>query len=91
MTKAELVEKIQADNAQAMSKKNVAELVDAVFDEIGKAVKKSGRFSYPGFGTFTLKKRKGRTGRNPQTGQEIKIAPTRTVGFKPAPDFKKNL
>jgi DNA-binding protein HU-beta len=54
-------------------------------------VKKSGRFSYPGFGTFTLKKRKGRTGRNPRTGAEIKIAPTKTVGFKPSPDLKKSL
>jgi len=91
MTKAELVEKIQADNATTLSRKNVAEIVDAVFDEVGKSVRKSGRFSYPGFGTFTLKKRKARVGRNPQTGQEIKIAPTRTVGFKPAPDFKKTL
>jgi DNA-binding protein HU-beta len=91
MTKAELVEKIQADKAQTMSKKNVAGLVDAVFDEIGKAVRKAGRFSYPGFGTFTLKKRKGRTGRNPQTGQEIKIAASKTVGFKPAPELKKSL
>lgn len=91
MTKAELIEKIQSENAQSMSKRAVSELVDSIFDEIGRAVKKSGRFSYPGFGTFTLKKRKGRIGRNPQTGAEIKIAPTKTVGFKPAPDFKKSL
>ncbi len=90
MTKAELIEKIREDNAQ-LSKKQVSGIVDAVFDEIGKSVRKDKRFSYPGFGTFTVKKRKGRTGRNPQTGAEIKIAPSKTVGFKPAPELKKSL
>jgi len=45
----------------------------------------------PGFGTFTVKRRAGRVGRNPQTGVEIQIAPTKTVGFKPAPELKRAL
>ena len=56
-----------------------------------KAIKKDKRFSYPGFGTFTVKKRKARKGRNPKTGEIIDIAPTRTVAFKPAPNFKASL
>lgn len=91
MTKAELVEKVQGDSGGSLSRKAMATLIDAIFDEIGQSVKKDGRFSYPGFGTFTLKKRKGRTGRNPRTGAEIKIAPGKTVGFKPSPELKKSL
>jgi DNA-binding protein HU-beta len=91
MTRAELVEKIQAERAGGMSRKAVAELLDAVFEEIGRTVKKSGRFSYPGFGTFTVKKRKARVGRNPQTGTAIKIPPTKTVAFKASPDLKDSL
>lgn len=91
MTKAELIQKIQEEKGALLSKKHVAGIVDAVFDEIAKSVRKEKRFSYPGFGTFTVKKRKGRTGRNPQTGAEIKIAPSKTVGFKPAPELKKSL
>jgi DNA-binding protein HU-beta len=45
----------------------------------------------PGFGTFAVKKRAGRVGRNPRTGAEIQIAPTRTVNFRPAPELKKAL
>ena len=58
---------------------------------LAKAIRKDKRFSLPGFGTFTVKRRAGRVGRNPQTGAEIKIAPTKTVGFKPAPELKKGL
>ena len=90
MTKAELIEKIQESRTD-LSRKAVSTLVDTLFDEITRAIKKDKRFSLPGFGTFTVKKRKGRTGRNPQTGAEIKIAPSKTVGFKPAPALKKSL
>lgn len=91
MTKAELIEKVQSLSAGSLTKKGSGELVDAVFEEIAKTVRKTGRFTYPGFGTFTLKKRKARVGRNPQTGEEIRISPSKTVVFKPAPDFKDAL
>jgi DNA-binding protein HU-beta len=92
MTKADLIEKIQAEKtAQDLTKKAVGDLVDAVFENLAKSIKKDGRFTYPGFGTFTVKKRKARVGRNPRTGEEIKIKATKTVAFKPAPDFKKGL
>jgi DNA-binding protein HU-beta len=91
MTKAELVEAVHAEHGNGLSRKAVGELIDNVFENIGKAVRKSGRFVYPSFGTFSLKKRKGRVGRNPQTGAELKIAPSKTVGFKPAPELKKSL
>jgi len=91
MTKAELIEAVHEKNGADLSRRAVSDLIDSVFAEIGKSIKKQGRFVVPGFGTFSLKKRKGRIGRNPRTGAELKIPPSKTVGFKPAPDFKKSL
>jgi DNA-binding protein HU-beta len=90
MTKADLIEKVQSEHGD-LSKRQLAAVVDAIFDHLAKGIRKDKRFLMPGFGTFTVKKRAGRVGRNPQTGAEIKIAPTKTVGFKPAPELKKSL
>lgn len=91
MTKAELIEKLQKSSGKTLSKKVLGEVVDEVFDLVSKSVKKDKRFSYPGFGTFTLRKRASRVGRNPKTGEQIKIAASKTVSFKPAPNFKSSL
>ena len=56
------------------TKKEAQAAVECVFDSITKALKKKGRVAIAGFGTFKVAKRKARTGRNPQTGEEIKIA-----------------
>lgn len=88
MTKADLIQSV-ADHG--MTKKAAAEMIDALFGTIGKAIKKEGRFSYPGFGTWTVRQRKARKGRNPQTGAEIKIKASRTVGFKPARELKSGI
>ncbi len=90
MTKADLIEKVQAVYGD-LSKRQVALVVDAVFDHLAKGIRRDKRFSMPGFGTFVVKKRAGRIGRNPKTGAEIQIAPSKTVGFKPAPELKKAL
>ncbi len=90
MTKADLIEKVQADHSD-LSKRQVAHLVDTVFDHLAKSIRKDKRFSMPGFGTFVVKRRAGRVGRNPKTGAEIQIAPSKTVCFKPAPELKKAL
>jgi DNA-binding protein HU-beta len=90
MTKADLIEKVQ-ETRPDLSKRQVADLVDSVFEHLARAIRKDKRFSMPGFGTFTVKRRAGRVGRNPQTGAEIRIAPTKTVGFKPSPELKKAL
>ncbi len=90
MTKAELVDKIYGLNFD-LNKREAEHLINATFDVIRDEIGKSGRFSYPGFGTFTVRTRKSRTGRNPQTGQVINISASKTVGFKPAPKFKEGL
>jgi DNA-binding protein HU-beta len=89
MTKGELVEAV-AKSAH-ISKLTAGDAVDATFENIGKAIQKSKRFQVPGFGTFTVRSRKARKGRNPQTGATISIKASRTVGFKPAPVLKKGL
>ncbi len=90
MTKADLIEKVQAVRPD-LSKRQVSDVVDAVFEHLARAIRKDKRFSMPGFGTFVVKRRAARVGRNPQTGAAIDIAPTKTVGFKPAPELKTAL
>lgn len=89
MTKADLIDAIAAKTG--LTKRAAGEALDVALDNIKKGIKKEGRMSLPDFGTFTVKKRKARTGRNPQTGKAIQIKASKTVGFKPAPTFKKSL
>lgn len=92
MTKDELITSIiKGCKDESLTKKLAGEILDAAFDAIGKTIKKDKRFAYPGFGTFTVRNRKARKGRNPQTGEEIKIKASKTVGFKPAPSLKGSL
>lgn len=90
MTKAELIDLVQEKAGGDFSKKDVAALVDATFDALGDAIR-GGRFSYPGFGTFTVRDVAARAGRNPKTNQPIQIPASRTVKFKPSPKFKDSL
>ncbi|MFW5888557.1 MAG: HU family DNA-binding protein [Patescibacteria group bacterium] len=80
MTKAELVDTL-AEKTD-LSKKDVANVVDTMADVVLKEVKKSGECVVPGLGKMVKTKRKARKGRNPATGEEIKI-PAKTV-----PKFK---
>jgi len=89
MTKAELIEAVA--KAAQLNKRTAGEAVDATFEGIVKAIKKNKRFQLPGFGTFTVRTRKARKGRNPQTGDLMTIKASRTVGFKAAPVLKKGL
>ena len=92
MTKDQLIESVQKScNGDDISKRLTGDMLDAAFENIQKAIKKNKRFSYPGFGTFSVRNRKARKGRNPQTGAEIQIKAGKTVGFKPAPKIKKSL
>jgi DNA-binding protein HU-beta len=90
MNKSDLVDAL-ADSA-GMTKADAARAVDALFGTdggiIAKALKKGDRVQITGFGTFESKARKARTGRNPRTGETIKIAATNTPGFKAGKGFK---
>jgi DNA-binding protein HU-beta len=89
MTKAELIEAVAA--SAKISKLTAGDAVDATFDSIAKAIRKSKRCQVPNFGTFTVRARKARKGTNPQTGATMTIGASRTVGFKAAPVLKKGL
>ena len=91
MTKAELINYVAETKGLEATKKSVETILDLAFDEVRKSVKKDRRFSYPGFGTFTVRTRKARMGVNPQTKKPIKIPATKTVGFKASPSLKKGL
>ena len=92
MTKDDLINSvIKSCKDPNLSKRLTGDVLDAVFENISKAIKKEKRFAYPSFGTFTVRNRKARKGRNPQTGEEIKIKASKTVGFKPAPTLKSSL
>lgn len=92
MTKAELIEKVTTSvKNRDLSKACINEVTDAVFSTLAKGIKKDKRFTYPGFGTWTVRARKARKGRNPQTGAVINIPASKTVGFRPSPEFKGTL
>ena len=91
MTKAELIDRLYSKHDGEVTKKLVGELIDEVFENMALTIKKEKRFSYPGFGTWVIRNRKARKGRNPQTGEMIKIKASRTVGFRPAKALKDRL
>lgn len=100
MTKQELIERVASTPGMPddLTKKAVGALVDAVFAELGDYFAKARmsrratpRFTYPGFGTFTKKRKNGRTGRNPQTGAPIAIPPSLTITFTPGQELKQTL
>ena len=90
MTKAELIEMI-AEQVDGVSKADITRIHDAIFDKIGKALEVDGKFAVAGFGSFEVRERKARKGRNPQTGEEIQIAASKNVGFKPASALKDRI
>jgi len=88
VNKAELIEAVSKSTC---TKAEATEAVNAVFDNISKALKKGDSVTLVGFGTFVVKKRKARIGRNPQTGKEIKIAAKKVPAFKPGKELKETV
>ncbi|MCQ2105395.1 MAG: HU family DNA-binding protein [Fibrobacter sp.] len=83
MNKQDLIEAILANKEAGIESKAAAgRAVDAVLDGISAGIKKDGLVQLIGFGTFQVKERAARTGRNPQTGATIKIKASKTVSFK---------
>lgn len=91
MTKSEFITQVAAGCGLELSRKDAEAVVDATFKTIADSVRKDDRFAYPGFGTFTVRERPARSGRNPQTGDKIKIEASKSVGFKPAPGLRSSL
>ena len=97
MTKAELIARVHSKKSlpRDLTKKTVAQIVDFVFTEMGdyfireKTTRSNGaKLTYPGFGTFSKRRKSGRVGRHPQNGSPITIPPQFTVVFSPGSDLK---
>jgi len=87
ITKENIVETIV--RVSGCSKKCAGECLNAILDDVTKALKAGKDVAFTGFGTFTVSKRKARTGRNPQTGAAIKIAAKRVPRFKAGKTLKE--
>lgn len=90
MNKTQLVDLIQAKLGKDATKKCAESALSAVLGAISDAVQKD-KVQLVGFGTFEMKTRAARTGRNPQTGEAMKIAASSTLSFKPSSVFKKEV
>ena len=89
MSKTELVEFIAAK--AGLTKADATRALDATIEGITTGLKKEGKVTLVGFGTFTAKKRAAREGRNPQTGETVKIAARVVPGFKAGNKLKDAL
>lgn len=87
MTKTDLVSAV-AEDVQ-ITKKVSAEVVDAVLQKITGALAKGEDVSFVGFGTFKVRERAARTGRNPSTGEVMQIAASKAVTFKAGKSLKE--
>jgi DNA-binding protein HU-beta len=93
MNKSDLVDALA--EATGMTKADAGRAVDAIFSPdtgiVAKTLKKGGRVQITGFGTFEAKQRKARTGRNPRTGQTIRISATKTPAFRAGKGLKDGI
>ena len=89
MTKAELVESVQKALGKEATKRIAEDAVKAVLESIAKGVKKDKKVQLIAFGTFVPKKRAARMGRNPKTGESMKLKASKSVGFKPSSILKE--
>lgn len=90
MNKADLVEEILKNKDAGFESKAAAErALSAVLGAIEGGIKSDGAVQLIGFGTFSVKKRAARKGRNPQTGASIQIKASKTVGFKAGAALKE--
>jgi DNA-binding protein HU-beta len=86
MNKSQLIERVA--HATGKTKKESTQLVDTVLETIAEALQRGEKVSLIGFGNFEVRERAARTGRNPQTGEEIQIQASRVPAFKPGKQLK---
>ncbi len=89
MTKADLVSKI-AEKA-SLTKADSEKALNAFLDSVQDTLVKEGKLTLTGFGTFAVEERKARNGRNPRTGEEIKIPASKVVKFRPGKILKESV
>lgn len=91
MNKAELIEAVQNAMGKDATKRAAEDAVTAVLDAIANGVRADRKVQLIGFGTFEVKNRAARMGRNPKTGEPMQIAASKSVGFKASSALKSSL
>ena len=89
MTKVDIVEAIY--EKVGFSKKEVAKIVESIFDIMKGHLQREDKIKLSGFGNFVIRNKRSRRGRNPQTGDDIEITPRRILTFKPSQVLKAGL
>lgn len=87
MTKAELVDEVA--NTVQLTKKQAETIVNIVFDSIVESLRAGEKIELRGFGSFRLRNRKSRTGRNPKTGEKVDVPSKKIPYFKPGKELKE--
>ena len=87
LTKAALVEEVA--HVAGLTKKRAEVIVDTVFGNIAEALQQGEKVELRGFGSFRLRRREPRRGRNPRTGERVDVPPRRVAYFKPGKDLKE--
>ncbi|KKI91500.1 DNA-binding protein [Bacillus sp. SA1-12] len=87
MNKTELINAVASQTE--LSKKDTTKAVDALIDTIINTLSKEEKIQLIGFGTFEVRERAARTGRNPQTGEELQIPASKVPAFKPGKELKE--
>ena len=89
LTKADIAEILF--NKQGLNKREAKDLVESLFEEIGRALEAGKHVKLSGFGNFYLRDKSPRPGRNPKTGEEIPISARRVVTFRPGQKLKSRV
>ena len=90
MIKSELVEKIAEENPHLLQR-DVERIIGTIFEQITQAISSGNRVELRGFGAFSSKKREGRVGRNPRTGESVNVEEKQVPFFKTGKNLRKRL
>lgn len=88
MTKAELVDKI-AERKPGLTRKDVEAVVNTVLDSIKDALSREDKVEIRGFGSFRIRHRRAKTGRNPKTGETVSVPPKKVPFFKAGKEMRE--
>src|SRR5690606_15681829 len=90
MIKSELIQRIAQENPH-LYQRDVERIINTIFDEIGHALARGDRVELRGFGAFSVKERPARIGRNPRTGDPVKVSAKRVPFFKTGKELRERL
>ncbi|MEJ6593755.1 integration host factor subunit beta [Parasphingorhabdus sp.] len=90
MIRSELLEKLAEENSE-LKTDEIEKIIDLFFNQISQKLAEGGRVELRGFGAFSTRQRKPRTGRNPRTGESVEVPAKRVPYFKPGKEIREQL